>query len=133
MSTNKGKRVSQARDALWHRGSLAWKFHAGQRLIDQAYKAVKRKLFVANCSRRYGKTFWALTKAVECALSCKNPKPRITYAAATRLELKEFALPTMDFILRDIPPDLQPIYKATEAKYIFPNGATIQLIGLDKR
>jgi len=121
-----------ARELLWKRGNLRWKLHKGQLRIEDAYKSVNRKLFVANCARRYGKTFWALTKAVECALSCKNENPRIKYAAATKLQLKEFALPSMEVILRNCPDELMPIYKATESKFIFPNGAEIQLIGLDK-
>lgn len=136
MSSEKGKsklKKEVARELLWYRGIVSWKFHAGQLKIDEAFNSIKRKLFVGNCSRRYGKTFWALTKAVECALNCKNDQPRIKYAAATKLELKEFALPAMDSILRDCPADIAPVYKATESKFVFPNGAEIQLIGLDKR
>lgn len=122
-----------ARQILWKRGNLRFKLHKGQLRIEDAFKAINRKLFVANCSRRYGKTFWALTKAVEWALSCKNDNPRIKYAAATKLDLKEFAIPAMEIILRDCPEELMPLYKATESKFVFPNGAEIQLIGLDKR
>lgn len=123
-----------ARDIAWERGRLDWKLHKGQEVIEAAYKRVKKKLFVANCARRFGKTFWACIKAVEWALRCPNQWPRIKYASALRLDLKEFAIPAFELILLDCPDDLRPIWKSTESKYIFPhNGAEIQLVGLDKR
>jgi hypothetical protein len=123
-----------AQDILWSRGNLNWKLHVGQEVIEKAYRGVKRKLFVANCARRFGKTFWACIKSVECAISCANQWPRIKYASATRLDLKEFAIPAFEYILLDCPDDLRPIWRATDSKYVFPhNGAEIQLVGLDKR
>lgn len=123
-----------AREVLWSRGNLLWKLHAGQKVIEKAYSLVGRKLFVGNCARRFGKTFWACNKAVEHAIRCKNLLPRIKYAAATRLDLEEFALPSFEAILADCPETFRPQFIASKSKYRFPhNGAEIQLLGLDKR
>jgi len=123
-----------ARYLLWERGNLNWKLHAGQDTIEKYYRGISKKLFVANCSRRLGKTFWACTKAIECALGSKNRWPRIKYASAFKNDLKEFAIPAFEFLLLDCPDEFRPIWRSTDSKYIFPhNGAEIQLIGLDKR
>lgn len=124
----------KAQQALYKRGILTWKLHKGQKVIEDAYNKYFRKLFVSNCARRFGKTFWTSLKAVECAISCKNPLPRVKFAAATRTDLKEFAIPAFEQILSDCPPEIAPQWKASDTKYVFPhNGAEIQLIGLDKR
>lgn len=124
----------KARELCWDRGLLDWKLHEGQKVIEDSYRGVEKKLFVANCARRFGKTFWACVKAIEWAVKCPNQWPRIKYASATRYDLKEFALPSFELILLDCPDDLRPQYRASESKYVFPhNGAEIQLVGLDKR
>jgi len=123
-----------AREELWRRGVLSWKFHAAQKKIDAAYKEVSHYRFVANCSRRLGKTYWACTKAIETALTCELPFPRIVYASATKVELKKFAIPSFEAILADCPEEIRPVWKASEDTFIFPhNGARIELVGLDKR
>lgn len=122
-----------AREIAWERGVLDYLLHAGQDKIEAAYKAITNKLFVANCSRRLGKTYWACKKAVEVALTCPLSNPRIKYASALKKDLKEFVIPSFDMIFEDCPPEDRPTYKASEEKYVFPNGAEIQLVGLDKR
>lgn len=122
-----------AREVLWRRGNLAWKLHKGQEVIEAAYKKVTKKLFVANCARRFGKTYWNCVKAVEKALTCENTLPRIKVAASTRTELREFIIPSFELILQDCPEDIAPRWVSSESKYVFDhNGAEIQLIGLDK-
>ena len=125
--------ASAARDALWRIGNLRWKCHSGQKVIEDAYKTVEKKLFIGNCARRFGKTFWACTKAIECALKCPNSMPRIKYASATRLDLEEFVIPAFNKILEDCPEEIKPLWRGAKNKFIFPNGAEIQLVGLDKR
>lgn len=115
---------------LWHRGDLRYKLHAGQKIIDDAFRLVTGQLFVGNCSRQWGKSFWAVTKAIECAL--KTPNGRIKYGTAFHGDLIEFIMPTFDAVLEDCPPELLPRYKAHGSKWIFPNGAQIKLVGLDR-
>lgn len=123
-----------ARELLWERGDLRFKLHAGQSIIERAYRQADGPFFVANCSRRLGKTYWACVKAVETALTCKHSLPRIIYASATRLDLKNFVIPAFETILADCPDELRPVWRSSESKYVFPhNGAEILLVGLDKR
>lgn len=123
--------IRAAKDEKWHRGDLSWKLHKAQKIIDAAYKGVTNQLFVGNCSRQFGKTFWAVTKAIECALS--KPKAQIRYGAAFQTDLKEFIIPAFDKIMEDCPAHLKGVYKSQTGAYEFPNGSRIKLVGIDKR
>lgn len=121
----------EARKELWHRGNLSWKWYPEQHKINDAFNARSAKDFAGNCSRRLGKTYWALTKCVEQAI--KIPKARLKYAMGIRDHLIEFALPAMDDIIKDAPPSIRPGTKLSKFKYEFPkNGSEILLVGLDK-
>lgn len=126
----------QARYILWMRGELDWKLHSGQMVIEKAYRRVKRKLFVGNCARRFGKSYWLVKKAVEEALNNKLSLPRIKIASATAKNLEEFIIPAFQQILEDCPEEVWPGwstgYVRSKKKFVFPNGAEIQLVGLDK-
>lgn len=115
---------------LWTRGELSYKFHSGQDVIERAYNNVTAKLFVSNCSRRFGKTFWGITKAFETAIKKKNA--RIVIASAFQKDVEEFILPIAQDILTDCPAHLTPKFLASKRKYKFNNGSEIQLVGLDK-
>lgn len=121
---------AEAKEALWHRGRLSWKLHAGQKIIDQKFKEVSRQLFVANISRQWGKSYWAVTKAISQALESKGSK--IKYGTAFQTDLLEFILPAFEKVLEDCPPSLRPTYKSQRSRYEFPNGSQIKLVGLDK-
>lgn len=120
----------EARDYLWRSGSLLYKLHPGQETIEESFTQVSGKLFIANCARRFGKTFWVVCKALEKALATANG--RIKIATAFQKDLEEFILPAFDLALKDCPESLAPKFKASKKKYFFRNGAEIQLIGLDK-
>lgn len=122
--------VSQAARILWRRNNLNFKLHPGQQVIDDAYRAVKAKLFVANCARRYGKTFWIVCEAMQVARSITNGRVKI--ASAFQKDVEEFIIPTFDLVMEDMPDELRPKWNSTKKKYRFSNGAEIQLIGLDK-
>lgn len=131
-------RISQnyAQTALWFKGNLSWKLHDGQKKIEEAYKATNKKLFVANCARRFGKSFWIVAKAIECAIRCRNKYPRIVIASATVKNLENFIIPSFRAILEDCPPELwagwETGYLSSKRKFVFLNGSEIQLAGLDK-
>lgn len=127
---NEEKAISQAIHKLWLRNDLSFKLHAGQLVIDQAYRAVLAKLFVANCSRRFGKTYWI---ACECIMVARAiPNGRIKIASAFQKDVEEFIIPTFDLVMEDMPEEYRPKWNATKKKYRFKNGAEIQIIGLDK-
>lgn len=119
-----------AQQEAWYRGNLSWKFHSAQKLIDKTFKESLSPLFVGNCSRQFGKSFWAVCKAIEQAL--KKPKSQIRYGAAFHSDLVEFIIPLFDKILEDCPASIKGRYKNSGTSYIFPNGSKIKLVGLDK-
>lgn len=120
----------QARNSLWHRADLSFLHHPGQRIIDASFNDSKTQLFVGNISRQWGKSYWAVTKAISLALS--KPKARIKYATAFQTDLIEFILPTFDVVLDSCPQSIRPKYKVQGSKWVFSNGSEIKLVGLDK-
>lgn len=123
-------KILLAKQEKWYRSDLGYLLHAGQKIIDNTFKGVRGQLFVANISRQWGKSFWAVSKCVQLALS--KPKTRIKYGTAFQTDLVEFILPTFDAVLQDCPESLKPKYKVQGSKWIFANGSEIKLIGLDK-
>lgn len=120
-----------AKEVLWKRGNLSWKLHEGQLVIDSAYRAIDKFLFVGNCSRRYGKTYWVATECLKVALS-KN-KARVKVATAFLTDLEEFLIPIFDQVMDDMPEDIKPVWNEAKKKYRFKNKSEIQLIGLDRK
>ena len=116
---------------LWNRNELSFKFHEGQMVIDEAYRKVQAKLFVANCARRFGKTFWVCTECIRVARS--KDLARVKVATAFLTDLEEFIVPAFESVLQDCPDSLRPVWKESKKKYVFKNGSEIQLIGLDRK
>jgi hypothetical protein len=121
--------VQEAKREKWFRGKLSYLLHAGQLRIDDKFSQIKGQLFVCNISRQWGKSYWAVSKAIEVALS--KPNARIKYGTAFHTDLVEFILPTFEIILEDCPESLKPVYKVQGSKWVFPNGSEIKLVGLD--
>lgn len=117
-------------DQAWFDGDLSYKLHLGQKLINDKLASVKKQLFVANCSRQFGKSFWAVTKAIETALA--GPKRRVKYGTAYHTDLIEFIIPTFEAVLIDCPEEIRPVYKVQGSKWLFHNGSEIKLIGCDR-
>lgn len=114
---------------LWLRGDLSYKYHAGQKVIDEAYRKVTRKLFVGNCSRRLGKTTWSAIKCLEVAISKSNTKSII--ATAFQTDCENIIIPILQEMLADCPKSLYPTFNKTKKRYIFKNGSSISIVGLD--
>ncbi len=132
-TTGRVKAVSYESKNLsrWLRGRLDYKLHAGQRLIRGKYRGNPTQLFVGECARQFGKSFLLVTEAIEAAI--KTPKGRIKYGTAFQTDLLEFILPTFETVLADCPTQLRPVFKVQGSKWIFPNGAEIKLVGLDRK
>lgn len=123
--------IEALKGLLWYRNELSYKYHAGQDLIDKCYRGVTNKLFVANCSRRFGKTFWVVTECIRVARS--KERARVKVATAFLTDLEEFIKPAFDAVLEDCPEEFKPWYSETKKKFVFPNKSEIQLIGLDRK
>jgi len=120
--------IDLAKRELWLRGSLEWKLHKAQEILNQVFNDAKGQLFVGNCSRQWGKSYWAVTKANEVAI--KTSKAQIRYGAAFQSDLVDFIIPAFEKIIDDAPPGCKP--KKVGNFYIYPNGSRIKLVGLDK-
>ena len=95
-----------------------------------AFKNSTGQLFVANCSRQLGKSFWSVCKAIEQAI--KKPNSQVRYGAAFHSDLTEFIIPAFEKVLEDAPPQVRGKYKSQGSAYVFPNGSRIKLVGLDR-
>jgi len=118
-------------DSDWEACDLSYKLHDGQRILEESFKKIAGQLFVGNIARQFGKSYWAVTKAIEFALS--KERARIKYATAFLTDLEEFILPTFEEVLLDCPFQLRPTYKVQGSKWVFHNGSEIKLVGLDKK
>ncbi len=119
---------SLAKKILWIRGELSWKLHSAQLHLEGVYQKIKGQLFVGNCSRQWGKSYWAVKKAIEIAI--RQPKAQIRYGAAFQSDLVDFIIPAFENILEDAPSAVKG--KKVGNYYLFPNGSRIKLVGLDK-
>lgn len=122
--------VEQARIESWFRGNIIWKLHEAQRIIHQTFLNSPGQLFVGNCSRQFGKTFWAVAVSIMQALNI--PNAQIRYGAAFQSDLYEYIIPAFEKALEDCPEDIKGKYLASKSVFIFPNGSRIKLVGLDK-
>lgn len=122
--------ISRARAEKWHRNELGYLLHSGQQILDQKFETSSGQLFVANISRQWGKSYWAVSKCIELAQS--KPKTRIKYSTAFQTDLVEFIQPTFDAVLSECPDSIKPKYKIQGSKWVFSNGSEIKLVGLDK-
>lgn len=115
----------------WIRGRLQYKFHQGQIDLYEAFLAKSLgQIFVNECGRQFGKTyFWAV---VACITAITLKRAKIKIGTAFHTDLVEFIIPAFQAVLEDCPDDLQPIFKSSKSKFIFSNGSEIQLVGLDR-
>lgn len=117
-------------DELWRRGILApWKLHAVQKQIYQAFKESDKQLFVLNCSRRLGKSYFLCVLALEYAL--QHPGAQIKFAAPNQKMVRKIIAPLMKQILGNCPKQLRPRFKGLDGVYEFPNGSEISVAGTE--
>lgn len=122
-------------DAAW-RGdkndppTLRWKLHPHQKVAYNHFHAAILRPKNRICwrwSRRLGKTHTAETIACEFAVS--RPGVRVVVVADTEKMLAEFIRPAIELICSDAPPEMKPAWRASEGRYVFPNGSQICLYG----
>lgn len=125
--------LRRRRDAeLWRRGDIEpLLFHEGQLKIDAVYRNAPGAVVVFNISRQWGKTYFGVTKAI--ALALKKPGARIRIATAFQSDLVDFVEPAFEAVLANCPPELQPKYLQQRKRYVFRNGSSVRLVGLDRK
>lgn len=121
--------IAQAREKLWRKGNLEWKFSVTQKKINDYFKSNKNKILVLSCSRRAGKSYLLITYAIQMCLS--GPNKIVKYVLPEQKMARTIIKPLMRELLKDCPKDLEPKYSTIDSKYTFPNGSEIQLAGSD--
>jgi len=119
----------QAVEQLWGAGVLDWKLTGPQKIIKQGILDDKSKISVVMCARRLGKSYLALTMAIEACL--KNPDTIVKYVFPKQKAAKKNIIPIMKTILDDCPKHLRPVFMAADLLYKFPNGSELQMAGSD--
>lgn len=115
--------------ALWEAGLISWKFHPAQIDIYEAINRDSHAMFIMNCGRQIGKSFFLCGYAIEFAL--QHPNCKIAYLAPTAKQVKKIILPRIKEILMDCPKHLLPTYSINEQVYKFKNGSEIHISGTD--
>lgn len=65
--------------------------------------------------------------AIEAAI--RTPNSQVHFGAPYQNALRDFVLPIFRQILEECPPDLRPVWKQLESKWVFNNGSYIKLCG----
>jgi hypothetical protein len=85
---------------------------------------------VLECSRRIGKTVYALVKCFETGI--RIPKGHVRYAAPTSKLVEEIINPTIEEIfLPECPKEFRPAWKDTKKLWRFPNGFELHVAGVN--
>lgn len=138
-------------EILWRTGNLRYKLHSDQRMVYDKYRAWQKyttevrergeelpgkfsRVWITNCSRRWGKDYLGLLIALEDGL--RRPNAAITYATAFLKDLGEILIPLSKQILSDCPAHLKPQYKdafrgLAQGLYMV-NGSVIRFVGIEK-
>lgn len=116
-----------AQAQFWRLGDLSFLSHATQKLIDDAYRASKQKVFYLLCSRRLGKSHYLVRLAFETCLKKKNA--RVLFLAPFANDAALIAKDLAVQILETCPEALKPKYNQQEKEFSFPNGSILRLKG----
>ena len=119
----------EAINYLWEVGNLTYLLDRTQLEMYKAIQNNSEQKFIINCSRRLGKSFMLCVIAVEQAI--KKDNCRVCYAAPSAKAVRNIIQPIMNQLLKDCPKELKPKWRASEVKYVFPNGSTIDIAGAD--
>jgi hypothetical protein len=120
--------ILASRDELWRQGDLAWKLHESQL---ETYSAIKESDddYLLEVGRQWGKTTLCATITAEEMI--KSPGKRWVYGASTLNNLREFILPTFNWLFSDAPDDVKPTWKHVDGHLVFPNQAWTHLFGAE--
>jgi hypothetical protein len=120
---------NRAQDQLWRLGVLQWKLRPEQKKLLALIEEAPTDLAVFNISRRFGKSTVCATYCIEQAI---RKTQKILYSTAYLTDLQEFIVPIFEWVLGDCPDNMRPTWLASKKQFVFSNGSTIKLIGLDK-
>lgn len=122
--------AEKAVETSWSLGRLYLHFNPSQRKIYDRYQESKGKnpLFVANCSRKLGKSVLGLFIATEVAL--QKPDALIAFVAPTVDNVQAYTRQLIQIVFKSCPEHMKPQFLKTEI--VFPNGSRILFRGVGK-
>ncbi len=120
----------KAIEASWTLGRLYLHLNPSQRKIYDKFQESKGKnpLFVANCSRKLGKSNLGLFIATEIAIQKKEAL--IAFIAPTVDSVQAYIKQLIQVVYKTCPEHLKP--KFMKAEIVFPNGSRILFRGVGK-
>lgn len=122
--------LRQVKHALWRRGDLSYLLHATQQKMVAAMNAnTKSRTFFVLCSRRLGKSYLMVVKAIEACL--KTPGARVLYLAPFAKDANEIAVDLAGKILQEAPKECKPEYRGQTRELVFPNESLIRIKGVN--
>lgn len=120
----------------WLSGSLEYKLDPIQKQDAAAIKrhwadakSAATRWSVLDCARRYGKDSTMGVLAAEICI--RQPGARVPYGAPTQKDVIEILEDTFQPMLSDCPPEIRPVWRKSDCRYIFPNGSRLVLVGFD--
>ena len=122
--------AERAIEASWQVGRLYVHLNPSQRKIYDTYKAsnIRTSKFVANCSRKIGKSVLGLFLGAETCIANKNAL--VAFIAPTVEDVQEYVRQLYDVVFATCPDELKPRLMKTQIK--FPNGSKILFRGVGK-
>lgn len=125
----KAATLRQVKAALWRRGDLSYLLHATQQKMVAAMEASTSRSFFVLCSRRLGKSYLMVVRAIEACL--KTPNARVLYLAPFAKDANEIAVDLAGKILEEAPKECRPEYRGQTRELAFPNGSLIRIKGVN--
>jgi len=120
----------KAIEASWQLGRLYVHLNPSQRKIYDAYKAsnVRTSKFVANCSRKIGKSVLGMFLGAETCIQKKGAL--VAFIAPTVDDVQEYVRQLYDIVFATCPEELRP--RLFKSSMVFPNGSKMLFRGVGK-
>jgi hypothetical protein len=119
----------RARVALWQRGNLRYQLHSTQLKILDALESNKSRKFYILCSRRLGKTYLLVNRAVQLCL--RKAGSRVLYLAPYAKDAQEISTDTLAKVLEHCPDEMKPEWSEKTKELRFKNGSLIRVKGVN--
>jgi hypothetical protein len=122
--------AEKAIEASWQVGRLYVHLNASQRKIYDCYKASNARTtkFVANCSRKIGKSVLGMFLSAETCIS--TPNALVAFIAPTVEDVQEYVRQLYEIVFATCPDYLKP--KLLKTHMVFPNGSKMLFRGVGK-
>lgn len=122
--------ADKAIEASWQVGRLYVHLNPSQRKIYDAYKSsnVRTSKFVANCSRKIGKSVLGMFLGAETCIAKKGAL--VAFIAPTIDDVQEYVRQLYDVVFTTCPDYLKP--KLLKTRMVFPNGSKMLFRGVGK-